>query len=148
MDARTRPFKASPVPAPRFQQATNATEAQRPGGNSRRQKKDGKSGSQCPGRNGLVIGDGLVAMFDYGMRASTAQHLINGDAAHRFGEHLLGAVPALSAAGAHAERFGEFVHCRHTQTGGAMDFAVGHLVADADVHGIPPQRSERAVKPE
>jgi hypothetical protein len=108
-------------------------------------RKNGESGSQCSRRNGLIIGNGLVATFDYGMRAGTAQDLIDGDATHRFGKHLLGAVPALSAARAHAERFGEFVHCRHAQTGGAMDFAVGHLVADADVHGIPPQRSKRAL---
>jgi hypothetical protein len=114
----------------------------------RETEKLGGSGSQRAGRNGLIVGNGLVATLDYGMRACTAQHLINGDAAHRFGEHLLGAVPALSTAGADAQRLGEFVHCRHTQTGGAMDFAVGHLVADADVHGIPPQRSKRAVKPE
>ena len=89
MNARTRPFKASPVPD---QQATNATEAQRLGGNSRRQKKDRKSGSQCTGHEGLIIGNGLVAAFDYGMRACTAQNLIDRDTAHRFGKHLLGAV--------------------------------------------------------
>ena len=82
------------------------------------------------------------------MRAGTAQGLVDGDAAHSIGEHLIGAVPALSAARSHAERFGEFVNRRHAQTGGAMDLAVGHLVANTDVHGIHQQRSERAVKPE
>ncbi|MGX0527783.1 hypothetical protein ACUXIW_003776 [Ralstonia pickettii] len=130
------------------QKATNATEAQRLGGNSRRQKKKGKSGSQCTSHDGLIIGDGLVATFDYGMRAGTAQGLVDRDAAHRLGEYLLGAVPALSAARTHAERFGEFIHRRHAQTGGAMDFTVGDLVADTDVHGLPPQRSKRAVNPE
>jgi len=76
-------------------------------------KRRGESGSQCSRQNGLIIGNGLVATLDYGMRAGTAQNLVDGDATHRFGKHLLGAVPALSAAGAHAERFGEFVHRRH-----------------------------------
>jgi len=45
MDARTRPFKASPVPD---QKATNATEAQRLGGNSRRQEKTGDQAANAP----------------------------------------------------------------------------------------------------
>ena len=52
-----------------------------------------------------------------------------------FAQDLLGRAPALAAVAAYAQTLAQFAQAAHAKLGTLANLALGHRVADADVHG-------------